>query len=42
LYISYPFILVSGLIAVVASILAALIPAIRSSKLNPIDIIRNN
>jgi lipoprotein-releasing system permease protein len=42
LYISYPFIAFSGLIAVVASILAALFPAIRSSKLNPIDIIRNN
>lgn len=42
LYISYSFIAVSGLIAVVASVLAALFPAIRSSKLNPIDIIRNN
>jgi lipoprotein-releasing system permease protein len=42
LYISYPFILVSGLIAVVSSVLAALIPAVKSSKLNPIDIIRNN
>ncbi len=42
LYISYPFIAFSGLIAVIASILAALFPAIRSSKLNPIDIIRNN
>lgn len=42
LYISYSFIIVSGIIAVAASVLAALIPAIRSSKLNPIDIIRNN
>jgi lipoprotein-releasing system permease protein len=42
LYISYPFIAFSGLIAVIASVLAALFPAIRSSKLNPIDIIRNN
>ena len=42
LYISYPFIAFSGLIAVFASILAALFPAIRSSRLNPIDIIRNN
>lgn len=42
LYISYPFIAFSGLIAVFASILAALFPALRSSKLNPIDIIRNN
>lgn len=42
LYISYSFIAISGLIAVVASVLAALFPAIRSSRLNPIDIIRNN
>jgi lipoprotein-releasing system permease protein len=42
LYISYPFIAISGLIAIGSSILAALMPAIRSSKLNPIDIIRNN
>lgn len=42
LYISYPFIAFSGVIAVFASVLAALFPAIRSSRLNPIDIIRNN
>ncbi|MFA5341773.1 MAG: FtsX-like permease family protein [Clostridia bacterium] len=42
LYISYSFIALSGIIAVVASVLAALMPAIRSSKLNAIDIIRNN
>ena len=42
LYISYPFIFESGLIAIVSSLVAAFIPAIRSSKLNPIDIIRNN
>ena len=42
LYISSNFIITSGLIAVVSSIGAALVPAIRSSKLNPIDIIRNN
>ena len=42
LYISYPFIAGSGLIAIASSLLAAFIPAIRSSKLNPIDIIRNN
>ena len=42
LYISYSFIILSGIIAVAASILAALMPAIRSSKLNAIDIIRNN
>ncbi|MPM87478.1 hypothetical protein SDC9_134574 [bioreactor metagenome] len=42
LYINYQFIGISGLIAVLASTMAALIPAIRSTKLNPIDIIRNN
>lgn len=42
LYISYSFIALSGLIAIAASVLAALFPAIRSSRLNPIDIIRNN
>ncbi len=42
LYINYSFIALSGLIAIAASVLAAFIPAIRSSKLNPIDIIRNN
>jgi len=42
LFISLPFILGSGTIAVLASVLAALVPAIRSSRLNPIDIIRNN
>lgn len=42
LYIDYRFILISGVIAMAASVIAALIPAIKSSKLNPIDIIRNN
>lgn len=42
LFIDPAFILISGLIAVVASVLAALIPAVGSSRLNPIDIIRNN
>ena len=42
LYISNDFILLSGLIAVISSVAAALIPAVRSSRLNPIDIIRNN
>lgn len=42
LYISTSFIIISGCIAVTASALAALIPAVKSSKLNPIDIIRNN
>ncbi len=42
LYIDGGFIALSGIIAVVACIIASLIPARRSSKLNPIDIIRNN
>ncbi len=42
LYISVSFIATSGIIAVLASVLAALIPAVKSFKLNPIDIIRNN
>jgi len=42
LYISYPFIITSGFIAIAASVIASFIPALKSSKLNPIDIIRNN
>lgn len=42
LYINTSFIIISGLIAIAASVFAALLPAIRSFKLNPIDIIRNN
>ncbi len=42
LFINYYFIFISGSIAILASIFASLIPAIRSSKMNPIDIIRNN
>ncbi len=42
LYIDKNFIALSGLIAVLACMIASLIPARRSSKLNPIDIIRNN
>ncbi len=42
LYISYSFIGMSGVIAVLAAVVAALIPARKSSVLNPIDIIRNN
>jgi lipoprotein-releasing system permease protein len=41
LYINYGFIAISALIAVLASTLAALIPAFGSSKLNPIEVIRN-
>lgn len=42
LYINYSFIAFSGCVAIAASILAAIVPAIRSSKLDPIDIIRSN
>jgi len=42
LFIDYKFIGLSGCIAVLACMLASLIPAGRSSRLNPIDIIRNN
>ena len=42
LFISPPFIALSGLIAILACVLASLIPARKSSSLNPIDIIRNN
>lgn len=42
LSIEYSFIAMSGIIAIVSSIFASLIPAIRSMKLNPIDIIKNN
>lgn len=42
LYIDWRFIFISGIIAMIASTLAAAFPAIRSSRLNPIDIIRNN
>lgn len=41
LYIDYGFIAVSALIALVSSTLASLIPAVKSSKLNPIDVIKN-
>ncbi|MEA5018564.1 MAG: FtsX-like permease family protein [Erysipelotrichaceae bacterium] len=42
LFIDWRFIIISGLIAMIASTLAAAFPAVRSGKLNPIDIIRNN
>ncbi len=42
LYINPNFILISALIAVFSCVIASLIPARKSSKLNPIDIIRNN
>ncbi len=42
LFIDQNFILLSGIIAVLACLAASLIPARRSARLNPIDIIRNN
>lgn len=42
LYINSSFIALSGAIAVVSCVVASLIPARRSSKLDPIEIIRNN
>lgn len=41
LYIDYGFIALSALIAVASATLASLIPARRSSKLNPIEVIKN-
>lgn len=41
LYISYSFITFSALIALAAAAIAALIPGKNSSKLNPIEVIRN-
>lgn len=41
LYIDYGFIALSALIAVASAALASLIPARRSSKLNPIEVIKN-
>lgn len=40
-YIDYKFILISMVIAIVAATFAALIPARNSSKLNPIEVIKN-
>lgn len=41
MYIDYKFIALSGFIALASATLAALIPARRSSKLNPIEVIKN-
>jgi lipoprotein-releasing system permease protein len=40
LYIDYKFIAISWVIAVAAAVIAALIPARRSLRLNPIEVIR--
>lgn len=42
LYINYRFIALSFVIAVLACIISSIIPAKKSAKLNPIDIIRSN
>lgn len=41
LYINYMFIITSAFIAVIASTLAALIPASKSSRLSPMEVIKN-
>ncbi|TYQ18412.1 UNVERIFIED_CONTAM: lipoprotein-releasing system permease protein [Acetivibrio alkalicellulosi] len=41
LYLDYSFIALSAIIATAASVIAALIPARKTSKLNPIEVIRN-
>ena len=41
LYLDYKFIVISGLIAIVSASIAALIPARSSSKLEPIEVIKN-
>jgi lipoprotein-releasing system permease protein len=41
LFIDPQFIIISGLIAVLSSAIASLIPAIRSSKLDPMEVIKN-
>lgn len=41
LYIDYGFIALSAIIALISATVASLIPAKRSSKLNPIEVIRN-
>ena len=42
IYINNTFMIISLLISIIASSISAIIPALKSSKLNPIDIIRNN
>lgn len=42
LFIDYNFIMISYIVAILACLVSSIIPARKSSKLNPIDIIRNN
>lgn len=41
IYFNWMFIILSGVIAIIVAVLAALIPAKKSSKLSPIEVIRN-
>jgi len=41
IFVNYNFIALSGMIAVVASTLASIIPALKSRKLSPIEVIKN-
>ena len=41
LYLDYKFVLASGIIAVLAATVAAVVPARRSSRLSPIEVIKN-
>lgn len=41
IYFNYGFIAASGLIAVLSAVIASLIPARKSSKMNPIEVIKN-
>ncbi|HOZ54518.1 MAG TPA: ABC transporter permease [Clostridia bacterium] len=41
LYIDWTFIILSGIIAIIASSIASIIPAVNSSKLEPMEVIRN-
>jgi lipoprotein-releasing system permease protein len=41
IYLDYKFIVISGIIAVASASIASLIPARSSSKLEPIEVIKN-
>lgn len=42
LYLNSGFIIISVLVALLSSVAASLLPAVKSARLNPVDIIRNN